>query len=80
MLESRADQDSQLCRAYRFKPCDKTRITEEDDLLSTGGLEKALEVARKPGAYVLISVPCTSGTTWTYVNEKHPDAEERIPA
>ena len=80
MLELCVDQHSQLRRGDHFKICDKTRITEEGDLLSTSGLEKALEAARKPGTHVVISILCTGGTTWTYVDEKHPDAEQRTQA
>lgn len=78
MLELCAERDSQLCSEENFGHCDLTRFTRENDLLSTEGLGKALDAAKKPGTHVMVSLPCTCGTIWTYVNEKVPGAAEKV--
>ena len=78
MLELCAERDSQLCSEQNFGYCELTRITREDDLLSTEGLGKALSAAKRPGTHVMVSLPCTGGAAWTYVNEKIPGAAIKV--
>ena len=41
--------------------CKVIRLTEEDDLTTEAGLEKALQAVRLPNCLLWISMPCTGG-------------------
>ena len=78
MLELWAGHALQLCSPENFGYLELTRSIEEDDLLSNAALVKALNAAEQPGTHVIVSLPCTGGTTWTYVNEKIPGADQKV--
>ena len=37
-----------------------------------------MEAAKRPGTHVVVSLSCTGGTTWTYVNEKLPETAAKL--
>ena len=63
-------------RIGRQAPADCTviRLTEEDDLTTTKGLEKALEAVSQKNVLLWVSLPCTGGSLWQRINAKRPDA------
>ena len=50
--------------ARETKECRTVCITEEDDLRSDAGAEKALSALRGPGDVLWHSQPCTGGCPW----------------
>ena len=70
------------CSRPASKGCVVYQFTEESSLLSE---ENRAELARKVNQFprskkVLfwMSLPCTGGTTWSYVNMKHPTAKLKV--
>lgn len=46
--------------------------------MSNGGFNVALDSAERPATHVMVSLPCTRGTTWTYVHETLPGHAQLI--
>ena len=58
------------------------QFTEENNLLSE---DNRRDIARKVNQFpksklvlIWLSLPCTGGTTWTFINLKHPKARRRV--
>ena len=79
-LELCAGQAPQLGQKDVCDDIEVARITQEDYFLGNVCFEKAFTAARKPATHVVVSLPCTGGRvgTWTFVNEKTPNAEQMI--
>ena len=44
--------------------CDVVRLTEDDDMTTDSGLQKALSAVRRRNVLLWISLPCTGGSLW----------------
>ena len=84
IVEVCCSPDSKMsdCSRPASKGCVVYQFTEEFSLLSE---ENRAELARKVNQFpkskkVLfwMSLPCTGGTTWSYVNMKHPTAKLKV--
>ena len=84
IVEVCCSPDSKLsdCSRPSSKGCVVYQFTEDYSLLSE---ENRAEIARKVNQFpkskkVLfwLSLPCTGGTTWSYVNLKHPTAKMKV--
>ena len=69
-------------KRYVLAGCQCVRLTIHNDLTTQRGLSDALAAVRDagPGEYVHLwaSLPCTGGSPWQYINQKHPGAQEKI--
>ena len=70
------------CSRSKSKGCLVYQFTEENNLLSE---DNRREIARKVNQFpksklvlIWLSLPCTGGTTWTFINLKHPKARRRV--
>jgi len=62
------------------KGCHILQFTEKNDLLD---VKVRKEIARQVNEFdgevlVWVSIPCTGGTSWSYVNLKHPSAAAKV--
>ena len=78
MLGLCADQAPQLCADGIARKCEFTRITEDDNLLSNSGFNKALAAAARPGTRVMVSLPRTGGTPWAHANKRLEHASNLV--
>ena len=70
------------CSRSKSKGCLVYQFTEENNLVSE---DNRREIARKVNQFpksklvlIWLSLPCTGGTTWTFINLKHPKARRRV--
>ena len=54
--------------------CKVIRLTEDDDMTTPEGLEKALKAVRVKNCLLWVSLPCTGGSSWQRINAVRPDA------
>jgi hypothetical protein len=82
IVELCADQDSSIGHHGFAKGCPVVRITEDDNLLSSAGFEKANAVAHDKNVddiLYVVSLPCTGGCNWQKVNEgKSEESRSRV--
>ena len=82
LVELCAGGDSLLGRKRRqARGCKCVRVTAEDDLTTESGVAKALEAIRAADGVpilVWVSIPCTGGSSWQFVNARHPGHAARM--
>ena len=70
------------CSRPASKGCLVYQFTEDFDLLSEDNRRKmASKVNQFPKSKKVLlwmSLPCTGGTTWTFINMKHPMAKKKV--
>ena len=69
IVEFCTNSDSRLGRVAPPN-CDVVRLTIDDDLTTSKGLNKALAAVSDPNAQVLLfaAIPCTGGSQWQHLN------------
>ena len=82
IVELCADQDSSIGHHKFAKGCPVVRVTEDDNLLSSAGYEKASAAAKDKDIddiLFVLSLPCTGGCNWQKVNEeKSEESHDRF--